>query len=132
MNKPTASSEAHVVVARRPGNVPVLSWTNICRLPSTKSEKNRISTASGPTSSLQKNNFTYHVAFEGSNLGHVFLAYTNVRSACSIHYYLSYPPLLQRSAMLLWWEHELRYELHDHECFSNLVGAKYELKRGKT
>jgi hypothetical protein len=55
MNRPAASSEAHVAVARRPGDVPVLSWTKIRRLPSTKSEKNDISTTSGPTSSLQKN-----------------------------------------------------------------------------
>jgi hypothetical protein len=36
----------------------VLSWTKICRLPSTKSEKNGKSTTSGPTSSLQKNHLT--------------------------------------------------------------------------
>jgi hypothetical protein len=33
----------------------VLSSTKICRLPSTKSERNGKSTTSGPTSSLQKN-----------------------------------------------------------------------------
>jgi hypothetical protein len=33
----------------------MLSWTKICRLPSTKSEKNGKSTTSRPTSSLQKN-----------------------------------------------------------------------------
>jgi hypothetical protein len=58
MNRLVARSEAHVAVARQPGNVPVLSWTKICRLPSTKSEKNNESTTSGPTSSLQKNHLT--------------------------------------------------------------------------
>jgi hypothetical protein len=33
----------------------VLSWTKICRLPSTKSEKDIKSTTFGPKSSLQKN-----------------------------------------------------------------------------
>ena len=33
----------------------MLSWTKICRLPSTKSERNDRSTTSGPTSLLQKN-----------------------------------------------------------------------------
>jgi hypothetical protein len=33
----------------------MLSWTKICRLPSTKSEKNDKSTTSGSTSPLQKN-----------------------------------------------------------------------------
>jgi hypothetical protein len=42
-------------MARRPGDVPVLSWTKICRLPSTKSEKSDKSTTSGSTSLLQKN-----------------------------------------------------------------------------
>jgi hypothetical protein len=55
MNRPAARSKAHVDVARRPGNVPVLSWTKICRLPSTKSEKNDKSTTFRPTSLLQKN-----------------------------------------------------------------------------
>jgi hypothetical protein len=47
MNRPAASSEPHVDVARRPGDVPVLSWT--------KSEKNDKSNTFRPTSSLQKN-----------------------------------------------------------------------------
>jgi hypothetical protein len=33
----------------------MLSWSKIRHLPSTKSEKNDISTTSGPTSSLQRN-----------------------------------------------------------------------------
>jgi hypothetical protein len=52
MNKPAASNEAHVDVALRLGDVQMLSWTKICRLPS---EKKCISIISGPTSSLQKN-----------------------------------------------------------------------------
>jgi hypothetical protein len=55
INRPIARSETHVDVARRPGDVPVLSWTKICRLPSTKSEKNDKSITSGLTSFLQKN-----------------------------------------------------------------------------
>lgn len=55
MNSPAASNEAHVDVACRPRDVPMLSWTKIRRLPSTKSKKNDISNTSGPTSSLQKN-----------------------------------------------------------------------------
>jgi hypothetical protein len=53
MNWPAASSEAYVTVARRPGNIPVLSWTKIHRIPPKKSGKNDRSTTSGPTSSLQ-------------------------------------------------------------------------------
>jgi hypothetical protein len=53
MNKPAASSEAHVVVARRPENVAVLSWTKNRRILLTKSGKGDRSTTSGPTSSLQ-------------------------------------------------------------------------------
>ena len=52
---PDARNKAHVVVAPRSGNVPVLSRTKIRRLPSTKSEKNDRSTTSGPISSLQRN-----------------------------------------------------------------------------
>jgi hypothetical protein len=55
MNRPAARSEAHVIVACRPGDVPVLSWTKIRHLSSTKSEKNGKSTTSGPTFLLQKN-----------------------------------------------------------------------------
>ena len=55
MNRPAARSKAHVAVARRSGDVPVLSWTKICRLPSTTLERNGKSTTFGPTSSLQKN-----------------------------------------------------------------------------
>jgi hypothetical protein len=46
MNMPTTCSDAHVIVARRPRDVPVLSWTKICSLPSTKSEKNDKTTTS--------------------------------------------------------------------------------------
>jgi hypothetical protein len=35
MNRPAASSRAHVVVERRPGDVPVLPWTKSHRIPST-------------------------------------------------------------------------------------------------
>jgi hypothetical protein len=55
MNRHVASSETHVAVTHRPGDVPMLSWTKIRRLPSMKSEKNGISTIYGPISSLQKN-----------------------------------------------------------------------------
>jgi hypothetical protein len=55
MNRPAARSKALIVVARRPGDVPVLSWTKIHGVPSIKSEKNGRSTASEPTSSLQRN-----------------------------------------------------------------------------
>jgi hypothetical protein len=54
MNMPTASREGHVDVARQPGYVPMMSWTKIRRLSSTKPGKNNISTTSKPTSSLQK------------------------------------------------------------------------------
>jgi hypothetical protein len=53
INKPAARSEAHITVARRPGNIPVLSWTKNRRIPSTKLGKDDRSTTSGPTSSLQ-------------------------------------------------------------------------------
>jgi hypothetical protein len=53
MKRLAASSEAHIPVARRPGNIPVLSWTKKRRIPSTKSRKDGIPTTSGPTSSLQ-------------------------------------------------------------------------------
>jgi hypothetical protein len=53
MNKPAASSEAHVAVARRPGDVPVLPWTKNHRIPPMKSGNNDRSTTSGPTSLLQ-------------------------------------------------------------------------------
>jgi hypothetical protein len=62
MNRPAARSEAHIAVARQPGDVPVLSWTKICHLPSTKSEKNNKSITSGPISPLQKN----HLALAAS------------------------------------------------------------------
>jgi hypothetical protein len=55
MNRPVARSETHVILARQPRDIPVLSWTKICRLSSTKSEKNGKSTTSGTTSPLQKN-----------------------------------------------------------------------------
>jgi hypothetical protein len=55
MNMPIARSKAYIAVARRPGDVPVLSWTMIRRLPSTKSKKNDKSTTFGPTSSFQRN-----------------------------------------------------------------------------
>jgi hypothetical protein len=58
MNRHAASSEAHGVAARRPGDVPMFSWTKIRHLSSMKSEKNDISTISEPTSSLQKNHLT--------------------------------------------------------------------------
>jgi hypothetical protein len=38
MNRPAARSKAHVVMARRPGDVPVLTWTKNRLLPSTKLE----------------------------------------------------------------------------------------------
>jgi hypothetical protein len=53
MNRPAASSKAHVDVARRPGDIPVLSWTKIRCIPSTKPRKNDKSTTSGPASLLQ-------------------------------------------------------------------------------
>jgi hypothetical protein len=53
MNRPAASSEAHVAVASRPGDMLVLSWTKIHRIPPKKLGKNDRSTTSGPTSSLQ-------------------------------------------------------------------------------
>jgi hypothetical protein len=46
------SSDAHIAVARRPGDVPVLSWTKIHRIPSTESRNNDRSTIFGSTSSL--------------------------------------------------------------------------------
>jgi hypothetical protein len=52
MNRPAASSEAHVDVAHQLWNVPVLSWTWIHCIPSTKSRRNDRSTTSEPTSSL--------------------------------------------------------------------------------
>jgi hypothetical protein len=39
MNRLDACSEAHVDVARRSDDVPVLSWTKLYRLPSTKSRR---------------------------------------------------------------------------------------------
>jgi hypothetical protein len=53
MNRSAASSEAHIAVARRPGDILVLSWTKIHLIPPKKSGKNDRSTTSGPTSSLQ-------------------------------------------------------------------------------
>jgi hypothetical protein len=58
MNRPAARNKAHVAVAYRLGDIPVLSWTKICCLLSTKSEKNDRSTTSGPISSLQRNHLT--------------------------------------------------------------------------
>jgi hypothetical protein len=53
MNRHAASSEAHVAVARRPGDVPVLHWTKNHRIPLTKSGNNERSTTFGPASMLQ-------------------------------------------------------------------------------
>jgi hypothetical protein len=55
MNMSAARSKALFAVARRSRDVPVLSWTKIRCLPSTKFEKNDRSTTSGPTFSLQRN-----------------------------------------------------------------------------
>jgi hypothetical protein len=55
MNMHVACSKAHVDVARRPGDVTLLSWSKTRHLASTKSEKNDESTTSGPTSSLEIN-----------------------------------------------------------------------------
>ena len=53
MNRPAASSETHVAVTRRSGDVPVLVWTQTCRMPSAKSRKNIRSTTFELPSSLQ-------------------------------------------------------------------------------
>jgi hypothetical protein len=53
MNMPAASTEEHVVVAHRPGDILVLCYTKIRRIPSTKSRNNNKTTTSEPTSSLQ-------------------------------------------------------------------------------
>jgi hypothetical protein len=58
MNRPAASSEAHVVVARRPGDVSVLSWAKIRRISSTKSRNNNKSTILRPTSLIQSIHLT--------------------------------------------------------------------------
>jgi hypothetical protein len=52
MNRRATSSETHVAVARRPGDVPVLHWTKSHRIPSTKSGNNDRSTTFGPASML--------------------------------------------------------------------------------
>jgi hypothetical protein len=67
MNRPAARSEPHVDVARRPGDVPVLSWTKICHLPSTKPEKNDKSTTSGPTYLLQKKHLAPTASIDADN-----------------------------------------------------------------
>jgi len=57
------------------------------------------------------------VAFEGTNLGRRFLGCNYERAKCSFVHWFDppHPLLLQHSIMALWWEHELRNELHDHE-----------------
>ena len=54
-------------MARRPGDVPVLSWTKICRLPSTKSERKDGSTTFGPAFSLQKNHLALAISVVVAN-----------------------------------------------------------------
>jgi hypothetical protein len=56
MNRHAECSEIHIVVARQPGDVPVLFWTKIHRHPSTKSEKTCRSTISRPTTTLLQRN----------------------------------------------------------------------------
>lgn len=53
MNRPAASSKAHVTLARRPGDVPVLPWSKIRRIPSTRLGENDRSTTIGPNYYLQ-------------------------------------------------------------------------------